>query len=400
MSLTTATEQPRPGPGPAGPGRRPVGRAAPGADRRAGPDHHLHRLRGAGRGHRHAAGGPRPRRPGPVRLGVQRLHAGQRGRHRGRGREADRRGPGGPYVAGLALFAAGLLAAGLAPAMPVLVAGRALQGLGAGAVPAVAYVSIGRSLPERLRPRMMAVLSTAWVAPGVAGPAAAWPWRTCSAGAGSSWAWCRSSPSRGRWPSRPCSGWDGRSRGPPAGRRAPSTGSPTGWAPRPGAGLFLAGLTQLSGGGLAGPLLGALLVLAGAGLGLPLLRRLLPGRDPARPPRPARHDPGPRRADLRVLRRRRVRHAHHHHGPPPQPGAGRAGRDRVHAGLDGRRLGPGPAEPALGRAAAGRDRPGIVLAGQAGMALVLLPAVPVAAGIAAWTAAGAAWAWPTRPSRC
>ena len=65
------------------------------------------------------------------------------------GREADRRGPGGPYVAGLALFAAGLLVAGLAPAMPVLVAGRALQGLGAGAVPAVAYVSIGRSLPER-----------------------------------------------------------------------------------------------------------------------------------------------------------------------------------------------------------------------------------------------------------
>ena len=87
------------------------------------------------------------------------------------GRAADRRGPAVPYVAGIIIFAIGLTIAGLAPSMPVLVAGRALQGLGAGAVPAVAYVAIGRSLPERLRARMMAVLSTAWVAPGLAGPA-------------------------------------------------------------------------------------------------------------------------------------------------------------------------------------------------------------------------------------
>ena len=119
------------------------------------------------------------------------------------GRQADRRGPALPYVGGLLLFGAGLLVAGLAPAMPVLVAGRALQGLGAGAVPAVAYVAIGRCLPDRLRPRMMAVLSTAWVAPGLAGPRPAPRSRTCSAGAGSSSAWCRSSWSPARWPSRP-----------------------------------------------------------------------------------------------------------------------------------------------------------------------------------------------------
>src|SRR6476646_6463303 len=53
------------------------------------------------------------------------------------GREADRRGPALPFVGGVLLFAAGLAVAGLAPAMPVLVAGRALQGVGAGAVPAV-----------------------------------------------------------------------------------------------------------------------------------------------------------------------------------------------------------------------------------------------------------------------
>ena len=87
------------------------------------------------------------------------------------GRQADRFGPARPFLGGLALFGAGLAVAGLAPSMLVLVAGRLLQGVGAGAVPAIAYVSIGRSLPERLQARMMAVLSTAWVVPGLVGPA-------------------------------------------------------------------------------------------------------------------------------------------------------------------------------------------------------------------------------------
>ena len=89
------------------------------------------------------------------------------------GREADRRGPAVPFVAGMVLFGAGMAVAGLAPALGVLVAGRVLQGIGAGAIPAVAYTAIGRSLPGALRARMMAVLSTAWVAPGLAGPALA-----------------------------------------------------------------------------------------------------------------------------------------------------------------------------------------------------------------------------------
>src|ERR1022692_4283438 len=59
------------------------------------------------------------------------------------GREADRPGPAVPFAAGLLLFGSGLAVAGLAPTMAMLVAGRALQGLGAGAVPAVAYASIG-----------------------------------------------------------------------------------------------------------------------------------------------------------------------------------------------------------------------------------------------------------------
>ena len=50
--------------------------------------------------------------------------------------------------------------------MRILVLARFIQGLGAGAIPPIAYVAIGRSLPEALRPRMFATLSTAWVLPG------------------------------------------------------------------------------------------------------------------------------------------------------------------------------------------------------------------------------------------
>jgi MFS family permease len=85
----------------------------------------------------------------------------------------DRRGLGGPFAAGIALFAAGLIVGGLAPSMEVLVGARFVQGLGAGTVPPIAYVAIGRSLPEHLRPQMFATLSTAWILPGVVGPALA-----------------------------------------------------------------------------------------------------------------------------------------------------------------------------------------------------------------------------------
>src|SRR5205085_11334483 len=89
------------------------------------------------------------------------------------GELADRFGPAVPFGAGLGLFAIGLLIGGLAPSMPVLVGARAIQGFGAGAIPAVAYVVIGRTYPDALRPRMFAVLSTSWVVPGIAGPALA-----------------------------------------------------------------------------------------------------------------------------------------------------------------------------------------------------------------------------------
>ena len=85
----------------------------------------------------------------------------------------DERGLALPLAIGLLLFGVGLIAGGLAPSMEVLVAARFVQGLGGGAIPPIAYVAIGRALPERLRPGMFATLSTAWVVPGIAGPAIA-----------------------------------------------------------------------------------------------------------------------------------------------------------------------------------------------------------------------------------
>ena len=86
---------------------------------------------------------------------------------------ADRVPLGRPMLVGLVLFALGLIIGGTAPDMLVLVAGRAVQGLGAGVVPSVAYVAISRCYAEEARPRMFAVLSTAWVVPGLIGPAIA-----------------------------------------------------------------------------------------------------------------------------------------------------------------------------------------------------------------------------------
>jgi MFS family permease len=89
------------------------------------------------------------------------------------GQSADRHGLARPFVIALALFAGGLLAAGLAPSMAVLVAARVVQGLGGGAIPALAYVAAGRGYAPEVRPHLFAIMSTAWVVPGLVGPAIA-----------------------------------------------------------------------------------------------------------------------------------------------------------------------------------------------------------------------------------
>ncbi|MFN2375328.1 MAG: MFS transporter [Candidatus Binatia bacterium] len=86
---------------------------------------------------------------------------------------ADRGGPARPFTVGCLLFALGLLVAGFASSMPVVVAGRIAQGLGAGALSSVAYVAVARGYAARHQPRMLALLASAWVIPGILGPSAA-----------------------------------------------------------------------------------------------------------------------------------------------------------------------------------------------------------------------------------
>src|ERR671932_2844840 len=60
------------------------------------------------------------------------------------GGEADRLGPVRPFVVGVELFVIGLSVSGLAPTMPVLIAGRSVQGLGAGFISSISYLAIAR----------------------------------------------------------------------------------------------------------------------------------------------------------------------------------------------------------------------------------------------------------------
>jgi len=297
------------------------------------------------------------------------------------GREADRRGPAIPFVAGLVLFGSGLAVAGLAPSMEVLVAGRALQGLGAGAVPAVAYASIGRSLPGPLQARMMAVLSTAWVTPGVAGPAL-----SAEVAHVFGWRWVF----LGLLPVVAVTGSIAVPAlirlGPPGSPRAEEHRLIDGIAAAAGAAMILAGLTLAASSGAV--LAGVGLIAAGGLAGLPALRRLVPPGTLT----------GRRGLPATILSRGMLTFAFFgadayvtlsiiavRHRSPVVAGlaltgatlawtAGAWAQARVSQTWDGRRL----------------VRAGlvIILAGIAGMVLLLQPGVPVAVGLAAWTVAG------------
>ena len=101
---------------------------------------------------------------------------------------ADEHGTLLPYAIGLSLFGLGLAITGAAPAMAVVVAGRLVQGIGSGAIIASTYASIARGYTETDRPRIFAIISTAWVVPSIVGPAAAafiatsFSWRLVFAG--------------------------------------------------------------------------------------------------------------------------------------------------------------------------------------------------------------------------
>ena len=86
------------------------------------------------------------------------------------GEMADRRGPSLPFALGVGLFLAGLVVAGTARSPLVVVLGRAMQGMGAGAQTTLTYVVIRRAISEELQPKIYAVMSAAWVLPSLVAP--------------------------------------------------------------------------------------------------------------------------------------------------------------------------------------------------------------------------------------
>ncbi|AIY02527.1 hypothetical protein ART_2928 [Arthrobacter sp. PAMC 25486] len=83
----------------------------------------------------------------------------------------DRSGPQIPLLTGVCIYVAGMFLSAFAPTMELLVAARALTGLGSGLDGVALYVGIARVFPAHLRPKMFGALAAAWLLPSIVGPA-------------------------------------------------------------------------------------------------------------------------------------------------------------------------------------------------------------------------------------
>ncbi|WP_449374759.1 MFS transporter [Arthrobacter psychrolactophilus] len=72
---------------------------------------------------------------------------------------------------GCGYLCCGYVAIATAPSMELLVAGRAITGLGSGLDGVALYVAIARVFPTHIRPKMFGALAMAWLLPSVVGPA-------------------------------------------------------------------------------------------------------------------------------------------------------------------------------------------------------------------------------------
>lgn len=68
------------------------------------------------------------------------------------------------------LFGFGCILSAVSPTMPLLLAGRALQGIGGGGLVAMGFVAVGLIFPRRYIARAMAAVSTLWGVSAFAGP--------------------------------------------------------------------------------------------------------------------------------------------------------------------------------------------------------------------------------------
>ncbi|HHY68503.1 MAG TPA: MFS transporter [Alicyclobacillus sp.] len=100
------------------------------------------------------------------------------------GKLADLYGRKPVFAVGTGLFVIGSALCGLADSMPTLIAFRALQGLGAGAVQPIATTIIGDLYPGPERAKVQGLLSSMWAIAAIVGPALGgllvqtigWPW--------------------------------------------------------------------------------------------------------------------------------------------------------------------------------------------------------------------------------
>jgi EmrB/QacA subfamily drug resistance transporter len=87
------------------------------------------------------------------------------------------------FLVGIAIFLLGSLVCGAAPTMGWLVAARGLQGLGAGAIPALTLTIFADIFPVEMRARIQGVFSMVWGVSSVVGPMVGgfivhwWSWR-------------------------------------------------------------------------------------------------------------------------------------------------------------------------------------------------------------------------------
>ena len=82
-----------------------------------------------------------------------------------------RSGPRSAYVIATLVFAIGTFICAVAPSMPVMLAGRLVQGLGGGFLFALSYAMIRLVFDEALWPRAMALVSGMWGVATLVGPA-------------------------------------------------------------------------------------------------------------------------------------------------------------------------------------------------------------------------------------
>ena len=75
------------------------------------------------------------------------------------------------YLLGIFVFVLGSMASAMAPSMPVLLFGRAIQGLGGGVMLGLSYASVRLVFAPHLWSRAMALISTMWGVSTLTGPA-------------------------------------------------------------------------------------------------------------------------------------------------------------------------------------------------------------------------------------